>query len=190
MPDGMTKVAVTTTTTPQQEEPLLSFYNSRRLQVYTPAEIEHCESSKTITKYIDAKTIQSKNTGISYKTRLLQSFAQFVYRRYNKTPVDDFLDHIKAGKYDPYDILTEYSGFLKNERQSGNKKLTANVIRVRVKTVRKFFRFNKIDVTIEDFNELVSLPRKEQPTKKGLTSLMWLDILMLARTSSSKQHCM
>jgi site-specific recombinase XerD len=79
-----------------------------------------------------------------------------------------FLDHIKAGKYDRYNILAEYLGFLKNERQGSHQKLTANVIRVRVKTVRKFFRFNKIDVTIEDFNELVSLPRKEQPTKKGI----------------------
>lgn len=37
-------------------------------------------------KYIEAKTIQDKNTGMTHKTRM-QSFAQFVYRRYNKTPV-------------------------------------------------------------------------------------------------------
>ena len=47
-------------------------------------------------------------------------------------------------------------------------KLTANVIRACVKTVRKFFRFNKIVVTVEDFNELVPLPRKEQPPKTGI----------------------
>ena len=117
-------------------------------------------------KYINAKTIQSKNTGMTYKARM-QSFAQFVYRRYNKTPIDDFLEHIRAGKYDPYDILTEYSGFLRNERPPENK-LTANVIRACVKTVRKFFRFNKIVVTVEDFNELVPLPRKEQPPKTGI----------------------
>jgi hypothetical protein len=67
-------------------------------------------------------------------------------------------------------------------------KLTASVIRFRVKTARKFFRFNKIDVAIEGFNELLSLPRKEQPTKKELTKQTWLDILMLARISSSRQH--
>ena len=94
-------------------------------------------------KYIEAKTIQDKNTGTTYKTRM-QSFAQFVYKRYDKTLVDDFLEQIKAGKYDPYDILTEYSGFLRNERPSESK-LTANVIRARVKTARKFFRFNKIN---------------------------------------------
>jgi hypothetical protein len=88
-------------------------------------------------------------------------------KRYNKTLVDDFLEQIKAGKYDPYDILTEYSGFLRNERPSESK-LTANVIRARVKTARKFFRFNKIVVTVEDFNELVPLPRKEQRSKKGI----------------------
>ena len=170
MPHGMTKMATTRmTTAPQQEEPSsISFYSSRRLKLYTPAEIEHCESSETIAKYINAKTIQSKNTGMTYKTRM-QSFAQFVYRRYNKTSVDDFLEQIKAGKkYDPYDILTEYSGFLRKERPATESKLTANVIRARVKTVRKFFRFNKISITVEDFNELVPLPRKEQPTKKGI----------------------
>jgi integrase len=143
-----------------------SFYSPRRLKVYTLAEIEHCETSRTITKYIEAKMIQDKNTGITYKTRI-QSFAQFVYRRYDKTPVDKFLEQIKAGNYDPYEILTEYSGFLRNERPNESK-LTANVIRARVKTARKYFRFNKIVVTIEDFNELVPLPRKEQPPKKGL----------------------
>jgi integrase len=167
--------ATTTTITPQQEEEeerqsshSSSSYSPRRLKLYTPAEIEHCETSKTITKYIDAKTIQDKNTGITYKTQM-QSFAQFVYRHYNKTPVDNFLEQIKAGKYDPYDILTEYAGFLRNEKRPPNEsKLTANVIRFRVKTARKFFRFNKILVTTEDFNELVPLPRKERPPKKGI----------------------
>jgi integrase len=175
----ITKVAVTTAATTTRtmrqkvgEQSLpssssSSFYNSRRLKLCTPAEIEHCETSKTIVKYIEAKTIQDKNTAITYKTTM-QSFAQFVYRRYNKTPVDDFLKQIKAGKYDPYDILTEYSGFLRDGRPNTENKLTANVIRARVKTVRKFFRFNKILVTVEDFNELVPLPRKERSSKKGI----------------------
>jgi integrase len=168
MPHGMTKIVTTrtTTTSQQEEEPLVSFYSSRRMKMYSPAEIEHCENSETITKYINAKTIQAKNTGKSYKTRM-QSFAQFVYRGYDKIPVDDFLERVKAGEYDPYDILTEYSGFLKNGRQNDNK-LTSNVIRACVKTVRKFLRFNKIMVTVEDFNELVPLPRKEQPVKKAI----------------------
>jgi hypothetical protein len=166
--------AAATTITPQQQEEgqshtsSSSSYNPRRLKLYTPEEIEHCETSKTIMKYIDAKTIQDKNTGITYKTQM-QSFAQFVYRRYNKTPVDNFLEQIKAGKYDPYDILTEYAGFLRDEkRPTAESKLTANVIRFRVKTARKFFRFNKILVTTEDFKELVPLPRKEKLTKKGI----------------------
>jgi hypothetical protein len=168
-----TAAAATSTITPpqQQEEGQSppsspSSYSPRRLKLYTPAEIEHCESSETIAKYINAKTIQSKNTGTTYKARL-QSFAQFVYRSYNQTPVDELLERIKAGEYDPYDILSEYSGFLRNGRQNDNK-LTANVIRACVKTVRKYFRFSKILVTVEDFKELVPLPRKEQPTKEGI----------------------
>jgi hypothetical protein len=98
MPYEMTKATTTTSTMTGASVPLLqgeeeelssssssSYYNSRRLQLYTPAEIEHCESSKTIAKCISAKMVQSKNIGISYKTKL-QSFAQFVYRRYSKMP--------------------------------------------------------------------------------------------------------
>jgi hypothetical protein len=50
MPHGMTKIATTrTTTTPQQEEePSISFYSSRRLKLYTPAEIEHCENTERL----------------------------------------------------------------------------------------------------------------------------------------------
>ncbi|MFL6487458.1 MAG: hypothetical protein ACJ71D_12220 [Nitrososphaera sp.] len=168
----MTRIVTAKMNIPQEQQDQASssipspFYSPRRLQLYTPEEIEHCESSGAITKYINAKTIQAKSTGIAYKTRL-QSFAQFVYRHYNRIAVDNFLEHIKAGEYDPYDVLTEYSGFLRNGRPNENK-LTANVIRIRVKSVRKFFRFNKISITLEDFNELVSLPRKEQPTKKGI----------------------
>jgi hypothetical protein len=134
MPSGMTKVATTrmmTMTPQQQEEPSISLYGSRRLKLYTPAEIDHCESSESIAKYINAKTIQSKNTAVTYKTRM-QSFAQFVYRRYNKTLVDDFLEQIKAGKkYDPYDILTEYSGFLRNEIIPIRRKKEATTVRYR-----------------------------------------------------------
>jgi hypothetical protein len=46
------------------------------------------------------------------------------------------LEQIKAGKYDPYDILTEYSGFLRNERPTTESKLTANVIQARVKKLQ------------------------------------------------------
>jgi hypothetical protein len=49
MTDSMTKVAATKTASMQQEEeplPSSSFYNSMRLKLYTPAEIEHCERSK------------------------------------------------------------------------------------------------------------------------------------------------
>ncbi|MDP8886892.1 MAG: hypothetical protein M3M91_03770 [Thermoproteota archaeon] len=71
------------------------------------------------------------------------------------------MEQIKARKYDPYDILTEYSGFLRNERPTTESKLTA----------RKFFCLSKILVTVEDFNELVQMLRKEQHRKKELTRL-------------------
>jgi hypothetical protein len=88
MPYRKTKVAAapasTIITTRQEGQlsplpPSSSFYSPRRLKLYSLPEIEHCETSKTIMKYIEAKTIQDKNTGMTYKTRM-QSFAQFVYK--------------------------------------------------------------------------------------------------------------
>ena len=79
----MTKVSTSTATIsqPLQEEELQlsssSYYNPRCLQLYIPAEIEHCDSSKTIAKCINAKMIQSKNTGVSYKTRLQSLLSLF-----------------------------------------------------------------------------------------------------------------
>jgi hypothetical protein len=110
-----------------------------------------CCSITTITKYIDAKTIQAKNTRMTYKTKM-HSFAHFVYSRYiTKHLLTTFWSRLKSREYDPYDILTEYSGFLKNERPIDNKKLLpANVIRASAKAARKFFRFNKIDVIVGD----------------------------------------
>jgi hypothetical protein len=56
----MTKFAATKTTTAlqqegegeEEEQSLSSFYNPIRLKLYTPAEIEYCESSRAIEKYI------------------------------------------------------------------------------------------------------------------------------------------
>jgi hypothetical protein len=42
----------------QQSSSPSSFYSPRRLKLYTLAEVRHCETSKTIMKYIEAKTIQ------------------------------------------------------------------------------------------------------------------------------------
>jgi regulatory protein YycH of two-component signal transduction system YycFG len=60
---GPTAATMTTITPQQQEEgqsslpPSVSSCSPRRLKLYTPAEIEHCETSKTIMKYIEAKTL-------------------------------------------------------------------------------------------------------------------------------------
>lgn len=42
-------------------------YSRNRLKVYTVEEIAHCERSKTIAKYINAKKIQAESTAMAYK---------------------------------------------------------------------------------------------------------------------------
>jgi hypothetical protein len=82
---GMTKVGAPTAAAkmPQHEEvqssssspsSSSSFYSPRRLKLYTLAEVRHCETSKTIMKYIEAKTIQDKNTGMQSDCRPLLEY--------------------------------------------------------------------------------------------------------------------
>ncbi|AFU58303.1 hypothetical protein Ngar_c13650 [Candidatus Nitrososphaera gargensis Ga9.2] len=150
----------------QRKAAVQAGYNFRRLEVYTPEEIDHCEKSKNIKRYITAKESQSSNTATAYKTKL-QAFAQFVYRKLDKVAIDSLIEEIKAGKRDPYETIQDFVYFLQKERPGD--KLSNNVIRESAKTVRKFFKSCKIKVSIEDFNEFVSLPRHEKPKKTGIT---------------------
>lgn len=131
-------------------------YSHNRMKVYNLEEIEHCERSKKIMKYITAKKIQSHNTSVSHKTRL-QAFSQFVFRKQERKEVDDLIEELQKGMHDPYELLTDFAGFLTSERIS---RLFVNVIRNAVKTTKKFLRLNKINVVNEDFKDPVPLPKK------------------------------
>lgn len=170
MPQGMKKAAL------QQQQTKASLYNAKRLLQYTPEEIDHCERSKSIKQYIDAKKIQAKNTGLTYKTRL-QAFSQFVFKNFDRMEIDRLIEDMKNSgivtdpdekEQDVYNVLTALSGFLRQKKGITGKPLSANFIRACVKTCRKFLRFHRIQVALEDFNELVPLPRKEWAEKSPI----------------------
>src|SRR2546427_11252027 len=118
----------------------LQKYNHNRLRVYTIEEIDHCERSKTIKRYVDAGLTRSSNSGTAYKSRL-QAFSQFIFRKLAKKEIDDFIAELQAGKHDPYDLLLDFLSFLRTSR-TGKDKLSANVINATVRTTKKFFRFS------------------------------------------------
>ena len=144
----------------------LEGYNHNRLKVYTTEEIDHCERSKAIKRYVDAGLARSENSGTAYKSRL-QAFSQFIFLKMRKKDVDQFVVELQTGKHDPYDFLLDFLTFLRTSR-TGKNKLSANVINSIIRTTKKFFRFSKVKMDNEEFKERVQLLRKERPTKKGI----------------------
>jgi integrase len=141
-------------------------YSPQRLKVYTLQEIEHCERSKWIAKYVAAAKARAPNSAHAYKFRL-QIFSSYLYAKFDKVEVDAFIEGLKADKHDPYDVLRDFLTWQKSERKQGAK-LSANVINAVVRTTKKFLRFSKVKIDTEEFSEQVQLLRKEKPVKLGV----------------------
>jgi hypothetical protein len=136
-------------------------YNKQRLQVYLPEEIDHCERSKKLARYVTAA--RTENSAHAYKYRL-QIFASFIYQKYDKAEVDTFVEELQTSKHDPLDVLQHFLNWLKKDRQK-IQTLSANVINSIIRTTKKFLRFSKVKIDTEEFNIQVQLLRRERPVK-------------------------
>ncbi len=140
--------------------------NSQKELGYTKQSLKHYRQSQYIRKYLARKGTASASSASSYSTHLT-AFAFFIFKRYDQQDVDEFLDSIKSGQYDPYDILAEFASFLRATR-TGKIALGANHISTMVKTAKKMFRLSGIIVNNEDFREFVSLPRRVRRSKSPI----------------------
>jgi hypothetical protein len=82
--------------------------------MYGKEVVEHVDKSRYIQKYLNMKRGKGSCTSSTYKPRL-RSFACFVYKKFAKVEFDPFIDDIKIGKHDPYELLTDYSNYLQYE---------------------------------------------------------------------------
>ncbi len=140
------------------------FAIERQKQLYTNDEIAYLERSKSAQKYISRKAIASEGTAKHYKTQVA-AFASFVFHTRNKKELDAFVDEIKTGKHNPYDVLADFAAYLKKER-TGDKKIKANTLSKMVRVCKRFLKFSGCAINNEDFKEQVSLPRTEVIEKK------------------------
>ena len=91
----------------------------RQRLLYTDEELAHFERSMSIRKYLAKKCTASQITATNYKTRLV-AFCQFIFQHHSKKEVDAFVDEVKAGKHDPYDVLSEFASFLQCSRNGAH----------------------------------------------------------------------
>jgi integrase len=99
-------------------------------------------------------------------------FGYYIYKLAGKrTTLDAFLEEVKEGKHDPYDLLAEFASFLQKD---GDK---ANNVRQKVKIAKKFLRFAHVPVNNEDFQEYVSLPKRVRPDLQAVEKAQIVDLL-------------
>lgn len=164
-------------------------FMSLKRKVFTDDEIAHFDRSKAAQKIVKRKSTASYETGRAYSTRIA-NFAQYVYQKHDKIELDDFIDELKKGKHDPYEILAEFALFLQKSREGKPYKLSTNVQRVIVNTAKRFLRFSGVPVTTEDFKDKVSLVRKEYIEKKAIEKKDIIEILNGCRNMRLKTAVM
>jgi len=120
--------------------------------------VDYIHSSRTLEKYIQKKALRSQSSALTYKTRLTM-LGYFIFKRVGKTTsMDKFIEEMKEGHVNPYDLLSDYALFLKKEMKVKDEDL-----RQKGKIARVFLRFAGVKIDIEEFKEQVPLPRKVQP---------------------------
>jgi len=152
-------------------KPRFNPFKAKQLEEYGEEGIEYCESSVLIKKYVQRKEVESATSAATYKGKLWR-FALFVYTHYDKVPFDSFMEQIREGKQDPYDVLADYASYLKKEKNT-----KPNEMRQKVHRVYKFLRFCKVKINREDFHENVSLPKQEFPDFEGLEKQQIVELL-------------
>jgi integrase len=153
---------------PPSLPPTVTLTHQERLLGYTEESKVHFKRSRYLHKYMSRKATASQTSARTYATHLA-AFAFYIFKEKGQE-VDAFIESIKTGKDDPYDILAEFASFLQESR-SGKHALGANHIIQMVKTARKCLRMSGVNINNEDFREFVSLPKKVRKQKTPIDKL-------------------
>ena len=104
----------------------------------------------------------NKSTAVIYNDHL-KPFEIFAKNFYN-LDLDSFVINLRDGKYDRYNILSEFTAYLQNPNY--NKPLSVITLRNRVKAVKNFLEFNDVEISANKFRLKVRLPKAIQKKKK------------------------
>jgi integrase len=124
----------------------------------------------TVSKYISNVSTMSVATAKEYLARL-NNYKTFLAKKYDGLTIDDLVSRIKQGIQDSYDILSEYSAYLRNLG------ISISTLKERVVTVKNFLEYHDIDINPRKFKLKVKLPKAIRKNKEALSKEDVIDIL-------------
>jgi integrase len=128
------------------------------------------DGDDVIRKYIENIATMSESTAYEYLTRL-NYFKTFISNKFDLT-VSSLVNKIKENAYDPYDVLSAYSSFLRN-----NSSISTLTLKQRVVTVKNFLEYYDVDISPRKFKLKVKLPKIVRKNKEALSKEDIIDIL-------------
>jgi integrase len=125
----------------------------------------------------------SLSTAKEYLARL-NNYKIFLAKKYDGLTVDDLVSRIKEGTQDSYDILSEYSAYLRNYG------ISISTLKERVVTVKNFLEYHDVDISPRKFKLKVKLPKAIRKNKEALSKEDIIDILNACSNIRLKTYVM
>ena len=125
----------------------------------------------------------SLSTAKEYLARL-NNYKIFLAEKYDGLTIDDLVSRIKEGTQDSYDILSEYSAYL---RHYG---ISTSTLKERVVTVKNFLEYHDIEISPRKFRLKVKLPKAIRKNKEALSKEDIIDILNACSNIRLKTYVM
>jgi integrase len=125
-----------------------------------------------VSKYLTNVAVVNESTAQKYSERL-KKFGKFVFDNYG-LEIQNLLIKIKKTKMDPYDLLSRYILYLKQE---SNNSIAPNSLKNHVTTIKNFLEYSDIDISPRKFKLKIRLPKIVRKNKEALSKEDVVDIL-------------
>jgi integrase len=117
-----------------------------------------------VSRYLTNVAIVNESTAQKYNERL-KKFGRYAFDRYG-LEIQKIVTEIKKTKIDPYDLVTGYVLFLKQE---SNNTIASNSLKNHVITIKNFLEYSDIDISPRKFKLKVRLPKIVRKNKEALS---------------------
>ncbi|MGH9986313.1 MAG: tyrosine-type recombinase/integrase [Nitrososphaeraceae archaeon] len=139
---------------------------------HTNQRVHSKSDDSIISRYLTNVAVVNESTAQKYSERL-KKFGKYTNDKYD-LEIENVVMEIKRAKIDPYDLLTGYILFLKQE---SNNTIAPNSLKNYVITIKNFLEYSDIDISPRKFKLKVRLPKIVRRNKEALSKEDVVDIL-------------
>ena len=152
---------------------------------YTNKRAHSKNDDSIISRYLTNIAVVNESTAQKYSERL-KKFGKYIFDRYG-LEIENIVVEIKNAKIDPYDLLTGYILFLKQE---SNNTIASNSLKNYVITIKNFLEYSDIDISPRKFKLKVRLPKIVRRNKEALSKEDVVDIINACSDMRLKTYVM